>query len=630
MNTSATTKSRRSWLTHEPLILLALAILALYFARDILIPFAMALTFNFLLAPAVIWFERRLRFKRLPAVALVLVAATALIGGIGWVVAVQVIGVVNDLPNYRDNIHDKIVSMRPPASGPLSKTIASIQQIGEALSGEPGVANQQNKQSETARLSRRARQKEEAAGNTNPVLVTVVTPPESERQYLSELLRPVVKPLGTLGMVVVFTIYMLLKREDLRNRVLLLAGMGRLNVMTQALNDAAERISSFLIMNVQVNASYGLVFGIGLYLLHVPNATLWGVLLGILRMVPYIGTLLAGFSTVAFTLAVFNGWHVPLLVVLMFVVLEFVVSNFIEPWLYGNHTGISALALVISALVWTLLWGWWGLVLSTPMTVCLIVCGRYVPHMSFLHTLLGDSAELAPEAQFYERLLALDQTEAHAIADRFLEGHNLVELYDGVVLPALSLAEQDRHKGALDEVRATFLFQSATELIAELADFKTAAPKNGDVEAIPEPPPFRTCPIVCIPANDQADEIAATMLAQLLEQCSHKTLLIPSSALSTEILARLAEEQDTIVCISALPPFAFVHARSLCMRIRQQLPKNRIMVGLWGANGDRTMMRERFGSARPEAVATTFSEALNLVRQYDRTIVHPAARFSSV
>jgi predicted PurR-regulated permease PerM len=628
MASGTTTRSRKSWLNSQPLLLIALTVVALYFGRDIFIPLAMALTFNFLLAPLVIRIER-LRLGRVTTVILVMAVASAIALGIGWIVATQVLNVINDLPNYRDNIHDKIASIHAPSTGPLSNAINSVKEIGEEVSGTPVASDEANSQpslTHLSHLSRRAREeaREKAEANPKPQPVVVVQPPQSERAYLRELLLPVLRPLGTLGMVIIFTIYMLLKREDLRNRLLLLAGMGRMNLMSQALNDAAERISNYLVMNVLVNASYGVVFATALFLLHVPNATLWGVLIAILRLVPYIGTLIAGASTLLFTLAVFPGWWHPLLVLAVFGVLELTVSNFIEPWLYGRNTGISAFALVATALVWTLLWGWAGLVLSTPLTVCLIVLGRYVPQLSFLHILLGDQAELAPEAAFYERLLALDQAEAHAIADRFLESNSVVDLYDGLVLPALSLAEQDRHKGVLDEARTTFLFQSTTELIAELTDYRKDEPES--TATVAEIPNARCSPIVFMPASDQADEIAATMLAQLLECRGHKTLLLPAAAVSSEILSRLAEERETIICISALPPFAFAHARTLCEQVRRRLPENRILVGLWRTSGDREMIRERFGGARPDAVVTTLSQALRSMRSAERCEYEPVIR----
>ncbi|HYK37689.1 AI-2E family transporter [Alloacidobacterium sp.] len=612
-------RNKRGWLNNEPMLVLGLVLLTLYFARDLLIPFAMALTLNFLLAPAVIQLER-LRLRRLSAVVIVALLASAFLTVIGWVVVRQLLDVASDIPSYRQNIDHKLSQIHSPMNGPVRNAIEGIKVLNQDLSGthapQPSPPPEPDRTRSSARNRETTRQTGEAnSANAAPAQVVVVQPPTSDFAYAQQLLKPVIKPLGMLGIVVIFTIYMLIKREDLRNRVLLLAGMSRLNVMTQALDDAARRISSYLLMNVLVNASYGLVFGVGLFLLHVPNATLWGVLLGILRMVPYAGMVIGGGLPICFALAVFPGWWTPLFALLLFVVLEIAVSNFIEPALYGSHTGISPLALVTTAMVWTLLWGLPGLILSTPLTVCLIVMGRYVPQMSFLHILLGDEAELAPEAHFYERLLAMDQTEAHHIADKFLDGHRLVDLYDGVVLPALSLAEQDRHKGFLDDTRGTFLFQSAAEMIAELTDYHSPL-SDPDSEA----PVERACPVVCIPASDQADEISAVMLAQLLEQRGHKSILLPAAALTSEIFERLREEPNTTICISALPPFAFVHARNLCLRVRGSLPENRILIGIWGATTESEILRERFGAGSPDDVATTLAQAIQLVRRCDVAI----------
>ena len=261
-------------------------------------------------------------------------------------------------------------------------------------------------------------------------------------------------------MVLIFTIFILIKQEDLRNRFLRLAGVAQLNAMTLALNDAARRISRYLVMQFLVNTCYGICFGAGLFLIGIPNAVLWGVIAGVLRIVPYVGILTATAFPVALALAAFNGWGPPVLVVLLFALLELIATNVVEPLLYGAHTGISALALLVTTVFWTTLWGWAGLVLAVPLTVCLIVLGRYVPRMSFLHVLLGDETALSVEAQFYQRLLALDQEDARLIAVTFLKGRSLVNLYDQVLVPALSLAEQDRHKGALDETRSLSCFSA--------------------------------------------------------------------------------------------------------------------------------------------------------------------------
>ena len=615
---------RRGILAKEPLLMLGAVILTLYFAREILIPLALALTLNFLLAPAVI-FLQRYKFRRVPAVAVVVLFAGLTIGAVGWIVARQLLVVADGLSDYRINIHNKMAALHAPTTGPFAQAMEGLQAIGQELNLVPPPP-----QTDAARNSasrKRTAQARTAPAPTpdNPMPVAVVSPPRTTLQSLRDVLLPIGKPLGETGVVLIFTLYMLVKREDLRNRLLLLAGMSRLNLMTQALNDAAQRISSYLVMNFLVNGCYGLAVGIGLFFIGLPNATLWGVLAGILRIVPYVGTLIGATIPTLFALAVFDTWWQPLLVLLLFGVLEFSLSNFFEPWLYGAHTGISSLALLITAIFWTLLWGWPGLVLSTPLTVCLIVMGRFVPEMAFLHILLGDDAELAPEAKFYERLLAMDQIEAHLIADSFLEGKPLLELYDGVVLPALALAEQDREKGALDEVRGAFLLQSAAELVAELTDYEmnlaedTAAKAADPDEELPEDAPaIRPFPVVCLSTKDQADEIAATMLAQLLERDGNRALMLPLAAISQEVLERLAEEPNNVIAISALPPFAFSRSRAMCQKVREVLPNNRIILCLWRNGVDPVRLKERFGSTRPDSVTTSLAAALEQIHEWQR------------
>ena len=617
-------------LAQEPLLLLALVVIILYFGRSILVPLALALTLNFLLGPAVARLQR-MRVPRVPATLLVMAAATGLLGGIMWLVAGQLLTVVNGLPNHSANIRAKLAFTHVPTDSRVGQAIVSLEGLGEEFSGRNVGLPQMTEAAPEPVGGRGGHSATRGRGpgssvavkpaapvigtlitpGQQPAPVVIVEPPTTQADYLRQILVPILGPLGTAGMVIVFTIYMLLKREDLRNRLLLLAGIGRLNIMTQALDDAAERISRYLIANVTVNAGCGVVLAGGLFAIGVPNATLWGALLALLRTVPYVGPLVGGSLPAMFALIIFPTWWQAACVVAMMVTLESVVANFLEPWFYGAHTGISELALVVMAIFWTLLWGWAGLALATPLTVCLIVTGRVLPQMSFLHILLGDEAALAPEAHFYERLLAMDQTEAHLVAERFLEQRSTLELYDQVVLPALGLAEQDRHQGMLGEERAQFLLQSAQELIEELTEYAPREPLPGAiaVQAVAESM-GRNCPVVCVPTGDQADEIAATMLAQLLERAGHKTLLLPASALSPELLARFAEDASTAICISAVPPLAFVPARALCARLRRELPANRIIIGLWGNASSAETLRARFGSAQPDGVVSTLAGAL--------------------
>jgi hypothetical protein len=422
-----------------------------------------------------------------------------------------------------------------------------------------------------------------------------------------------------------------MKREDLRHRILLLAGMGRISLMTQALQEAASRISQYLFFQAAVNASYGILFGSGLYLIGVPDATLWGVLAGILRVVPYVGTATSLALPLIVSVAVSSSWLPPILILGLFLALELSATNFVEPWLYSTRTGISSLALLAMAIFWALLLGWPGLILSTPLTVCIVVIGRHVPQMSFLHTLLGTDAELSTEAHFYERLLAMDQREAHAIANQFLEGKPLVELYDAVLIPALSLVEQDRHQGNLDDVRCNFFFLSIGELVSELTDYQQKVPANSlATTPYPSRSKAQEFAVVCISASDQADELTAQMLVQLMERSNHQTLLLSANSVSTEILDSLAEESNTVIFISALPPFAFAQARAICQRVRAHLPNNRIVIGLWNTTNDPDQTPEqtieRFGSGKPTVVVNTLAQALQQVAQWHQ----PSSTFYSM
>jgi predicted PurR-regulated permease PerM len=646
---------RGSIFTREPVLLLGVLLATFYFGRPILIPMALALTFAFLLTPLVTRVER-MRFRRTPAALLVLCAATALLAGILWLVAGQLLTVVNGLPSHEDNIRAKLASTHIPADSSLGHALVNLEGLSRELSigqddtsaakaalpaqpiapipREPRSRSARERQSRAAQAQAAAAQADQTPPDSvAPLPVVVVQPQANELAYLAQIAGPALTPIGAAVMVLIFTVYLLIKREDLRNRLLLLAGIGRLNLVSHALDDAGERISRYLIANVSVNAGIGVVFAAGLYAIGIPYAALWGVLLALLRTVPYVGPLIGGALPTFFALIYFPQWWQAGCVLALIALLEMLVSNFLEPWLYGSHTGISPLALLVMAILWTLLWGWPGLLLSTPLTVCLIVVGRTMPQLSFLHILLGDDAKLAPEARFYERLLALDQREAHGIAYSFLEQPaelfrgvadparadlpSVVKLYDTILLPALMLAETDRHKGAVEDHRAALFMQGAAELIAELTGYAghkaTSARSEDTVQSVQV---VRSCcPVVCIPASDQADEIAATMLAQLLEVRGHKTLLLPPSALTPDLLVRFAEEPHTTLCISALPPFAFRGAQAVYIRLRSSLPHNRILIGMWRSHIDPETLRQRFGIERADdTIATSLSSALATIQ----------------
>ena len=578
---------------------------ALYYTREILIPLAFALTLTFVLTPMVALLQK-LRVGRIVSVLATVLGSILVAGGIGWIIAGQLIDVANQLPQYRENIHAKIEAFRIPATGQLGHAAASVQDVFRELSKPAASAAVVSPQGPGRKQPKAP---PTPAAPASPMPVQIVQP-SSEWTQLRDLGRPILAPLGRTGMVIIFTVFMLMKREDLRNRLLRLAGLSQLNLMTQALDDASNRVSRYLLMQFLVNASFGVLFGLGLYWVGVPYPALWGAVAGILRIVPYLGTLTAATLPIALSLAVFDGWQRPLLVFLVFAALEVITGNVVEPWLYGVHVGISGLALLVTSVFWAVLWGPAGLILSTPLTVCLVVLGRYVPHLSFLHILLGDEPVLGAEAQIYQRLLAMDQMEARSIVDEFLKGRAVVELYDSVLIPALGMAEQDRHKGAIDSAREEFLFLSVNEMITEFAEYQSA---NGPAEAVAPGPKHR---ILCLPALDRADEITAAMLAQLLEQKGFATMSFPiGGAPPSEVLAMLGAGGDDIVCISALPPYAFSPARSMCKQIRDRFPKIQVVVCIWGFSGDIVKARIRFEPTQPDRLCVSLAEAVESIQE---------------
>jgi predicted PurR-regulated permease PerM len=596
------------------MVMLFGTIAALYFAREILIPLAFALILTFVLSPVVALLQRS-RIGRVPSVAVTVLVAMVAAGCVGWIIAIQFVDVAQKLPTYRQNIHAKMEALSIPTKGALGVAANGLREITRELYStgapspdlNPPVRNQQ--------------QRTAPSTPGPPLPVQIVPPPANGLDYLRDLVKPVLRPLAMTGLVLIFTIFMLIKRFDLRHRLLRLVGLSQIAITTQALDDAAQRLSRYLLMQVLVNAGFGTLFGIGLYCIGVPNPALWGVLAGLLRMVPYVGTTVAAALPIALSLAAFNSWLPPLLVFLLFASLELIIANFLEPWLYGAHTGISSLALLVAAVFWTLLWGPPGLILSTPLTVCLVVLGRYVPQLSFLHVLLGDEVVLGAEAQVYQRLLAMDQPEAHAIVDRFLKGRSLVELYDSVLIPALSLAEQDRHKGAIDTNREEFLFLSINELITELSEYQLAHVSSQAEDAAAEPGPAErlSARIICLPANDRADEVTAAMLAQLLEQAGHAALCLPIAHASlVQMLALLDIRPDDVICISALPPYAFPPARTMCKLVRERFPNVKLVIGVWGFSGDTEKAKARFERTQPDRLLTSLAQAVEQIQELIR------------
>jgi predicted PurR-regulated permease PerM len=607
----------RSYLSRDLFHLLAVvvgvaAIAALYFARVVLIPFALALLFTFILTPVVKILER-IHLRRIPSTLLVVLLSVGACGAVGWTVAKQLGEVVNQLPAYKSNIKARLGSLRWPANQSLDSASETITEISKDLAASPIASHPPSSASAPSPVAR-------SASPARPVPVEVVKAPALPLESVQSVLGL----LGSSVIVLVFTIFMLIRREDLRNRLISLAGEGHLHLVTQTLDDASARVSKYLLLQCVVNTCYGIFIGVCLHFIGVPGALLWGVLAGVLRFLPYIGPPLGGIMPLLLTLAVFHGWTQPLIVLLLFIVTELVVSNFIEPMLYGTHTGISSLAILVAAIFWTAIWGPIGLVLSTPLTVCLLVAGRHVPRLRFLHILLGDEPVLTPSSRFYQRLLAMDHDDARRVLENQLEGMTLEDLYDTVLIPALSLAEHDRHQDRLDDTTEKFICQSTRELIEELweprADDSNSVPAGeaGESSAryqthLTRAPLAHSLNILCVPARDEADELVGTMLAQVLERAGHRAQCIAADNVG-EMLAQITDAHPDVVCISALPSFAVPHVRSLYAKLRAQHPDLRILVGLWHFSGDRSKISRRLALPDGSQAFITLAEFIEQLK----------------
>ncbi|HEX5413885.1 MAG TPA: AI-2E family transporter [Terriglobia bacterium] len=610
-------RGKRSPASSELLTLIAVIVViaVLYFAREVLVPMALAVLLSFLLTPVVVQLEKA-RLGRIPAVLMVLVLAVALVVAGGWGLAGQLTEIVDHLPTYTANIQKKIQSLH--SSGGLNRAINAVKGLNDELSAPGPERRGARGHSQVSHAS-----KERGISSPENPMPAKVEASTNGFKYLRGLLGPAASILARVVIVIVFTLFMLAKREDLRNRVIRLASKGQLNLMTQALDDASTRISRYLLLQLLVNSSYGVLFGLGLYLLGIPHALLWGVLGGILRFIPYFGTLIGAVFPIALALAVFPGWSHALYVLGLYLVIELIIAYVMEPWLYGVHTGISPFAILVAAVFWTMLWGPVGLILSVPLTVCLMVMGRHIPHLEFIGILLGDEPVLAPAANFYQRLLAMDLEEARDIARAYLKEKPLGSLYQSVLIPALSLEEQDRHAGSLDQETEAFICQGIKELIEEFGEStqKEALTAETDGKAAPgaavEPlidTRLSSVHIICVPARDDSDAMIALMLAQLLDRAGYDAKSLAIGAVE-DMLEKAVEQKARVVCVSALPPFALGQARSLCRRLRTRLPELKIVLGLWNFEGGVSKAQERVGTGYADRVVTTLSDVLGQVHQ---------------
>ena len=590
-----------------PLAAFAIVIAGLYFAKDFLIPFALAILFSFLLFPIVRRLEQQ-GLGRAFSVIIVALFSFSIILGAGWVVTQQVVDLAVRLPEYRENIIKKVHSLRGTRStlGAATQTIKEIsKEISEVAPAETAL------HAGKGPLRAATSNTDESSG---AVPVRVIEPPPSALTIAWNAMMALLGPLGTIGAVAILVIFILLERENLRDRCLRLVGQGKLHVTTETLDDAGTRISRYLLMQFVVNATYGVPVAGGLWLIGVPNAATWGLLAIMLRYLPYLGPWIAASMPIllSFTL---DGWSPAVYTISIFVFLELFSNNVMEPWLYGASAGITSVAVLAAAGFWTWLWGLPGLLLSTPLTVLLVVMGKHIPQMSVFNILLGDEEVFEPYMSFYHRLLAGDRDEAAGVLKSQIGKKSPEEIHDQIIIPALRLAEIDAHRGKINDERRKSIEVMVGEMI-DPASADPAAPRNGS--AYPG--------VLCIPAGDGADGVVAQMLARLLASEGIDAQSISTTALVSEIIEQIERQKTQIVCVSAMPPAALAHARYLCKKLHFHFPALRLVVGVWSTRANPSSFRERVNCSANDKVVSTMKQAVHEVRQLVATRPSERAR----
>lgn len=558
---------------------------ALYFAKMVLLPVILAVLLSFVLSPLV-RLLRRLAVPRVIATVFSVGLALAITGGLAALIGTEVADAARDLPNYQYTIDQKLTKLR-------SATIERILQLSRRIHGAVNQSNGQTRGTPSP-----------ASQNTPsqppPVPVEVHEPPPGPFEVAQNILLPILSPLLTVAIIFVVAVFVLMQQQDLRDRIIRLFGSRDLHRTTLAMDDAAKGLSRYFLVQIAINAAFGAVIATSLYFIGLPEPLLWGVIAGLLRFVPYVGSYIAAGIPILLAAAVSPGWSMTLWVAALFLITEPVVGQFVEPMAYGRTTGLSPIAVVISAIFWTWLWGPVGLILSTPLTLCVAVLGRHVERFEFLSVLLGDRPALTRAEHFYQRVLAGDLDEVEEQAEEMLNDLPLTSYYDDIVLKALEMAAHDAARGLLDGQRLGQIKAAVLELASDLKEYdeKRTAPRvHGKLdETLPvgttnadhrdddscQSSERKTAGYVCtIPAHTQLDEIAAALLAQLLRKHGLRAEVLPKDAVSRA--AKVTFDKDIpVLCICYISDLGRAsHLRFLLRRLRQRSPSTQLIAIVW-------------------------------------------------
>lgn len=568
---------------------------ALYFGREVFIPLVLAVLLSFVLAP-VVNLLRRIRLGRVPSVIVAVLLALAVISSVGVVIGTQVAGLAGNLPQYQATVQKKFAGLQEGWLGDASR-------IFQQLSHQVHSATQKADAAGTAVATDRATDMPKAQ------LVKVQEPDPSPFTLAEKVLGPIVEPLTTVGIVLVVVVFLLLQREDLRNRMIRLFGSGDLHRTTVAMDDAAGRLGTYFLVQLGMNATFGVIIGLGLWFIGVPNPLLWGVFSALMRFVPYIGAFISALFPLALAAAVDPGWSMVIATAILFLVAEPLFGHVIEPLLYGHSTGLSPFAVIVSTLFWGFLWGPIGLILATPFTVCLVVLGRHVDSLEFLDIILGDRPPLTPVENFYQRMLAGDPDEARDLGEAILKERSLSSYYDEVALKGLQLAANDYARGVVTPAQLENIRASARSLVDDFEDRPDVEPEGEDkavnpnatpslaerthfkTDAVPGQAPPREAlpvtwqagePVLCVAGRGPLDEASSAMLAQLLRKHGLGARVIPHGEVSRGRIRDLDVTGVAMICIAYLDITGNpAHLRYLLERLRKKAPQVKLLVGLW-------------------------------------------------
>ena len=543
-----------SWITFAGCVLV---VAVLYWAQIVLVPVSLAVLLTFVLTPPVVWLQRRI--GRIAAVLTVVFLVFAFVGLAGWGVIRQMSTVGTDIPTYRTNIRAKLQDIRG------AQNDAYFSKFGKAireLQAEFGVT--------------------EAAPGT-PAKPLVVTTEKAAAPSLAAAawlgwLGPLVSPLTTGVFVAMLVLFMLLEREQLRDTILGLVGHGRLARTTKALGDAGERVSRQLLMQTVVNLVYGAIAAAGLWMFGVPYPLFWGAIGALLRFIPYLGPVSAATGPVVLAFAALPGWTRPLEVAGFYIALEIFTNMVLETILYAGAMGVSQVALLISIAFWTWLWGPVGLVMATPLTVCLVVLGKHVPGLNFLGTLLSDVPALTPDHTYYQRLLARDQAEAVEIVERCLKAEPSCNVFETMLIPALNYAERDRLEGHLSVEEEAAVIETTRDVLDILAETQTVPAMAISAAPSPHGQPLR---VLGYAVNGPGDELALRMLSQVVSDLPVVLDVTTTRVLASELVKHVRDNGYSLICFADLPPSTSSKTRYLVKRVRAALPDVRIVVGRW-------------------------------------------------